>query len=161
MSRDGGQRFLFLRQRHALEDSVVAAAQALRLVGGQMRILIHLAVVHDHTFTGDAGDGVLHECGGDMYRGLRNDMTDPVADQHLHRDAGIGLYGIGIVYQCTGDAVRDFVRVRRIHFFDHLCLLLALNSFSMASSWGLPSYAVVLFCFTTSNISYQSRLACF
>ena len=35
------------------------------------------------------------------------------------------------------------------------------GSFSMASSWGLPSYAVAQFCFTMSNISYQSRLACF
>ena len=51
-------------------------------------------------------------------------MADAVPNQRLHRDAGIGLHGIGVVYQRAGDAVRDFIRVSRIHFLDHYHVLL-------------------------------------
>nr|DAK40850.1 MAG TPA: hypothetical protein [Caudoviricetes sp.] len=131
---DGGELFLLLRQRHALEDAVVSAADALRLICSQMLILRYLAVVHDHAFTGDAGHGILYEGGRDMYGGFRNDVADAMPNEDFHGDTGISLYGIGVLHQRAGDAIRQLVGMGRIHFLDHFLLLLALNSFSMASS---------------------------
>ena len=131
---NGGELFLLLRQRRALKDAVVATADTLRLVCGQVLVLRYLAVVHNHAVPGNAGDGVLHESGGDMYGCLRDDMTHTVADEDFHGDSGISLHGIGVVHQRAGDAIRQLVGMGRIHFLDHFLLLLALNSFSMASS---------------------------
>ena len=89
MPGDGGEIELLLRQRHSLEDAVVAAAHTLRLVGGKVFILLYLAVIHHHAFAGDAGHRVLHEGGGDLYGSFSNDVAYAVPDQHFHRDAGI------------------------------------------------------------------------
>lgn len=76
-----------------------------------------------------------------MYGSFSNDVAYAMPDQRFHRDAGIGLDGIGVVHQRAGDAVRDFVWVARVHFFDHGHFLLiqfplARSRRSIRSSWG-------------------------
>ena len=82
-----------------------------------------------------SGDRAFVEHSG----GFDDHMTFAVADQDLHSDFGIMLCFICEVHDGTRDSVCHLVRVARIHFFYHLFLLLALSSFSIASSCGEPS----------------------
>ena len=95
-----------------------------------------------------------------MRRCLRNDVANMVTEQDFDCDARVRLLRISKVDQGSRDAVCDFIRMGRIHFFKHSQLpFRARSSRSIVSSIGVtPVYSVAQFSFTIWYISIQSRL---
>ena len=54
-----------------------------------------------------------------MHGGFRNDMRDAMSDKDFHGNTRVFGFGIRQVYNRTGDAVGDLVRMSRIYFFKH------------------------------------------
>jgi hypothetical protein len=124
-----------------------------------MYVLSDLGVVQREV-PGDTVDDAFDVLSRQMRRGFRNNVTNMMAEQDFDGDARVGLLRIGKVDQSTGDAVCDFIRMGRIHFFIHSQLpFRARSSRSIVSSIGVtPVYSVAQFSFTIWYISIQSRL---
>ena len=59
----------------------------------------------------------------DVDGGLRDDMADAVADQHLHGNLRICFFGICQIDKRAGNTVGHLVGVRGIYFFKHSFIL--------------------------------------
>ena len=155
---DAGELPLLRCDTHSFEDAVVTAAEAITLVIREMRVLGDLCVVQCKV-PGDAVDDAFNIYCGQERRGFRNNVTNVMAEQDFYGDARVGLLRIGKVDQSTGDAVCDFIRMGRIHFFIHSQLpFRARSRRSIVSSIGVaPVYSVAQFSFTIWYISIQSR----
>ena len=110
--------FLLHGYGHSLEDAVIATADTVCLVVGEVTVLRHFHIVHGET-SGNAVDG-----GGDIRLvqrngGFRNDVAHAVTDEHFHGDAGIFCFLVCQVNERTGNSVCHLIRVARIYFFKH------------------------------------------
>ena len=115
---DAGQLFLLPGHRHTFEDAIVAAAETVLLIPGQMAILRHLDVIHGY-LPGDALDSGSHfeDRQGDVR--LHNDVADAVAQKNLHGDTGIVDLGVSEIDQRSGNAVTQLVGMGGVDFFKH------------------------------------------
>ena len=104
--------------RYAFEDPVVAAMETGLLIFGKVPVLCHFHIVHGD-LPGDSLDSCCHlvKRQGDIRLG--NDVADSMAQKNLHRDTGIRNLGIRKIHKCSGDAVGQLIRMRRIDFFVH------------------------------------------
>ena len=110
--------FLLLRDRHPLEDAIVAAADSFCLVPGKASVLRHFHIIRVQIPADTLHDGV-HLVLQDVYRTLRDDVADAVTEQNLHSDPGIFLFPVRRIHQSAGDTVRHLIRVARIYFLKH------------------------------------------
>ena len=110
--------FLLLRDRHPLEDTVVAAADSFCLVIGKVSVLRHFHIIQVQIPADTLHNGI-HLIQRDVYGTLRNDVADAVADEDFHSDPGIFLFPIRRIHQSAGDTVRHLIRVARIYFLKH------------------------------------------
>ena len=123
---DGGEDALLGGDGHAAEDAVVAAAQTLALVVGEVNVLrgdgdVDVARVD---VGADAAHGMRHVVGGEVVpaeRGLDDDEGLAVTDEHFHGDSRVALHGVGQIYDGSGDAVGQLVRMLGVDFFKHDC----------------------------------------
>ena len=154
-----GELALFRCDTHSFEDTVITAAKTVTLIVGEMYILSDLGVIKCEV-TGNAVDNAFDVLSGQMRRCLRNDVANMVTEQDFNCDARVRFLRIGKVDQGSGDAVCDFIRMGRIHFFIHSQLpFRARSNRSIVSSIGVtPVYSVAQFSFTIWYISIQSRL---
>ena len=111
------------------------------MIGGKAIILRHFTVLHGHAVSGNAGNGSPDEIQRNMYRRFRNDVANAMPDQYFHRNAGIGLNGIGIVHKGASNAIRNLINMRWVYTFVHYAVLLhqfplALSRRSIRSSCG-------------------------
>ena len=113
-----GELFLLFGNRRTTEDAVVATAKAMILIPGQVAVLRDLHIVHSN-LSGNAihssFDFIKRQ--GDVR--LRDDVADPMSQKNLDRDTRVISLGIRHIHDCTGNAVAQLVRMRRIHFFKH------------------------------------------
>ena len=115
---DLAEHFLLLGHRHSFEDTVVAAADSVHLIIGEVSVLRHFHIIRVQ-IPCDAMDNGLHFIPWNAYRCFRNDMADAVTDENLHGDPRIFIFSVRRIHQSAGDAVSHLVRVARIYFFKH------------------------------------------
>ena len=156
---DAGELLLLRCDTHSFEDAVVAAAETVTLVVGEMCVLCDLGIIQGEVPGNTVGDA-FDSLSGQMRGGLYDDVAHVMAEEDFHGDARVRLLRIGEVDQSTGDAVCDFIRMCRIYFFIHGQLpFRARSRRSIVSSIGVtPLYSVAQFSFTIWYISIQSRL---
>ena len=121
---DLAEHFLLLGHRHSFEDTVVAAADSVHLIIGEVSVLRHFHIIRVQ-IPCDAMDNGLHFIPWNAYRCFRNDMADAVTDENLHGDPRIFIFSVRRIHQSAGDAVSHLVRVARIYFFKHSVILSA------------------------------------
>ena len=78
---DLAECFLLLRDRHPFEDAVVAAADSFCLVIGKVSVLRHFHIICVQIPADTLHDGI-HLVLRDVYRTLRDDVADAVADEY-------------------------------------------------------------------------------
>ena len=126
-SGDTAELFLLNRHGRALEDAVVAAAQAVGLIRREDAVLGHLPEVHVDV-TSNAAHSVDHIMFRNRNRGLRDDGAYLMADLHFHSDARVADGFIREVDNRSSNAIRLFIRMRGIHFFVHSVLLSVISA---------------------------------
>ena len=110
--------FLLLRDRHPLEDAVVAAADSFCLIPGKASVLRHFHIIRVQ-IPADALHNGIHLIQRNVYGTLRNDVADAVTDEDFHSDPGIFFFPVRRIHQSAGDTVRHLIRVLWIYFFKH------------------------------------------
>ena len=115
---DLSELLLLIGHGHTLENAVVTAAKALRLVVGKYSVLGNFAVMRDN-ISGDSLHDILHLMLRDRYRSLRDDMTLTVTEQNLHCYLRIVFFYICQVDNGSGNAVANLVDMTRVTFFKH------------------------------------------
>ena len=112
------QLFLLHGYGHSLEDAVIAAADTVCLVVGEVTVLRHFYIVHGE-ISGNAVDGGNDSCLIQHDGSFRNDVANAVADEDFNGSAGIFCFLVCQVNECSGNSVRHLIRVARIYFFKH------------------------------------------
>jgi len=110
--------FLLHGYRYSLEDAVIAAADAVCLVVGEVTVLRHFYIVHGE-ISGNAMDGGSDICLVQHDGSFRNDVASAMADEDFHGNAGILGFLVCQVNERTGNSVCHLIRVARIYFFKH------------------------------------------
>ena len=112
------QRFLFLGHGHSLEDAVIAAADTVCLVIGEVTVLRYFHIVHSE-ISCNAVNGGSDICLVQHDGSFRNDMAHAVTDEDFYGNTGIGFFSVCQVNNRTGNSVRHLIRVAGIYFFKH------------------------------------------
>ena len=110
--------FLLHGYGHSLEDAVIAAADTVCLVVGEVTVLRHFYIVHGE-ISGNAVDGGGDICLVQHDGSFRNDVANAMADEDFHGNAGIVFFSVCQVNERTGNSVCHLIRVARIYFFKH------------------------------------------
>lgn len=110
--------FLLLRDRHPLEDAIVAAADSFCLVPGKASVLRHFHIIQVQIPADTLHNGI-HLILRDVYRTLCDDVADTMADENLHGDPWIFFFSVRRIHQSAGNTVSHLVRVARIYFLKH------------------------------------------
>ena len=114
---------MLLGHGHSLEDAIVAAANGVFLIVGQMSVL-----GNNYHFGSDIpGDAVNRRLHGSVVQrsgSLDHHMTGAMTNEHLHSDFGVVLCGVRQVNNRTCNTVSHLIRVGRVDFFKHLFFLL-------------------------------------